>query len=126
MEGAREYAGLFKTGQYGKLYIVSGSHARGVTFRIQILPEGETAEPNGEGNSCLNDNAIEVYGVVAGHRGWTERYGWLEKGKWVHDFEDLVANKRQVVTAMNDKRIRVMRKTTRERQKVKESLLSDY
>lgn len=93
MNGAIRYAKLFKTGQYGKLYIVSGSHARGLTFRIQVLPEGEIAIPNGSQNSCLNSNAVEVYGVVSGNLGWTESYDWIHKGKWCEDFEKLVAEK---------------------------------
>ena len=48
MEGARKYATMFKTGQYGKLYLVSSHHARGKTFRIYVIPEGEDAKPNGD------------------------------------------------------------------------------
>jgi len=89
MFGAREFAKLFKTGQYGRFYIVSGNHARGRTFRIQILPEGESAIPNGENNLCLNKNAVEVYGITGGHPGWSETYGWLHKGPWQEDFHKL-------------------------------------
>lgn len=85
-----EKAHLFKTGQYGKLYITSGSHARGRTLRIQVLPDGELAIQNGSQNTCLNKNAVMVYDVVSGQRGWTEAYGWLHKGKWQEDFEKLV------------------------------------
>lgn len=85
-----EKAHLFKTGQYGKLYITSGSHARGRTLRIQVLPDGEKAIPNGSQNTCLNKNAVTVYDVVSGQRGWTEVYGWLHKGKWQEDFKKLV------------------------------------
>jgi len=90
MKGSREFAEFFKTGQYGKLYIVSGTHARGTTFRIQILPDGEKAKPNGSGNLCLNTNAVEVYGIVSGQPGWTESYGWLYHGKWEDDFNSLL------------------------------------
>ena len=90
MKGAREYAGLFETGQYGKLYIVSSEHARGKTFRIFILPEGEAAVLNGNSNPTLNKDAVEVYGVVSGNPGWTESYGWLHAGKWQEDFNKLV------------------------------------
>lgn len=79
MKGARKYAGLFKTGQYGSLYLVSGEHARGKTFRIYVLPRGEAALPN-HNNPPLNSNAVEVYGVIDGQRGWTESYGWLQEG----------------------------------------------
>ena len=92
MKGAGEYAAMFNTGQYGRLYIVSGRHARGTTFRIYILPDGEEALPN-YNNSPLNTNAIEVYGVVSGHTGWTESYGWLYEGKWQDDFGKLCAEK---------------------------------
>lgn len=94
MKGAREYANLFTTGQYGRLYIVSGRHARGQTFRIYVLPKGEAAKSNGDNNPCLNDNAVEVYGVVGGQPGWTESYGWLHEGKWQQDFERLVESKK--------------------------------
>jgi len=89
MQGAREFAKLFKTGQYGKLYIVSGNHARGRTFQIQILPKDEVAIPNGENNLCLNKDAVEVYGVTGGNPGWSESYGWLHRGPWEKDFKKL-------------------------------------
>ena len=89
MKGAKEYANLFKTGQYGQLYITSGFHARGKTFYIQVLPENELAKPNGSLNKCLNKNAVEVYGVISGNPGWTECYGWLHEGKWCDDFKVL-------------------------------------
>jgi len=59
-------------------------------FRIQILPKDEEAIPNGKQNLCLNKNAVEVYGVIGGNPGWTERYGWIHKGKWVDDFQIMV------------------------------------
>lgn len=98
MKGAREYAQLFKTGQYGKLFITSRSHARGKIFCIQILPDKVEAIPN-HGNMCLNVDAVEVYGVIKGQPGWrqpgwTEEYGWLHKGKWQDDFEKLVVLKK--------------------------------
>ena len=95
MKGADLYADLFKTGQYGRFYLVSGSHARGKTFHIQILPEGETAESNGPNNLCTNENAVEVYGIVCGNPGWSEEYGWLHHGKWQKDFSSLVATRKK-------------------------------
>src|ERR1700728_4345741 len=97
MKGAIEYANLFKTGQYGRLYITSGSHARGATFRIQVLPKGEKAIPNGSQNTCLNKEAIEVYGVISGQLGWTEVYGWLHYGKWQDDFHKLVDERKIII-----------------------------
>jgi len=94
MKGAREFASLFETGQYGKLYLVSGEHARGKTFRIQVLPKGEEAIPNGSNNLCLNKNAVTVYGEIGGHSGWTEYYGWLHNGPWENDLVELVSEVR--------------------------------
>lgn len=94
MKGAREYAQLFTTGQYGRLYIVSGDHARGRTFRLFVLPKDEMAIPNGSQNPPLNKDAVEVYGVVSGQPGWTEEYGWKRKGQWVHGFAELVAQRK--------------------------------
>ena len=102
MKGAREYADLFETGQYGKLYITSSSHARGRTFRIQVLPEGEKASPNGRSNLCTNENAVVVYGVIGGNPGWTEYYGWLHKGKWQEDFRALVEKRKAEIAAEKD------------------------
>lgn len=98
MRGARDYAVLFETGQYGRLYITSSHHARGRTFHIQVLPEGEAAQDNGCGNLCLNKNAVEVYGVIAGNPGWTEEYGWLyHKGRWREDFERMVQDRKKEI-----------------------------
>lgn len=101
MKGAREYAKLFKTGQYGKLYITVGRHARGHFFHIQILPEGEDAIPNGESNPCINDNAVEVYGIIGGQPGWIEQYGWLHEGKWQQNFNELVEKRKIEIAAKN-------------------------
>jgi hypothetical protein len=126
MEGAREYAMLFETKQYGKLYIVSSEHARGKTFRIYILPEGEKAISNGRSNSPLNKDAVCVYGVTGGNLGWTETYGWLHKGAWVNYFECLVKSKQ----IERDNKRRRTEATTEERdeaskKRIKE-LLSNY
>jgi hypothetical protein len=67
MNGAREYATLFPGNtQVGRLALISGSHARGSTFRIYVLPEGEVMSENGRGNPPLNKDAVEVYGIVGG------------------------------------------------------------
>jgi len=126
MKGANEYAKLFKTGQYGRLYIVSGEHARGRTFRIQVLPEGEIAKSNGEHNLCLNKNAVEVYGIIKGHSGWTEEYGWLHRGRWEKDFLLLVTERKAILVKKADKRKNIADvNTIRERNRIN-SLLGDY
>jgi hypothetical protein len=93
MKGAREFASLFETGQIGRLYIVSGSHARGTTFHIFVLPAGVEAVGNGRGNAPLNPDAVEVYGIIGGNPGWTESYGWIHQGKWQDDFYRIVDNR---------------------------------
>ena len=90
MKGAREYARMFNTGQHGKLFLVTTSHARGHTFRIWILPSDEPIN----GMPWTIENAVEVYGITGGQRGWTETYGWLYDGKWKDDFAELVAAKK--------------------------------
>jgi hypothetical protein len=95
MQGAREYAATFMSGQHGRLCIISGRHARGKTFHIYVLPEGEVAKFNGEGNPPLTNGTVEVYGVVGGQRGWTEQYGWLHEGKWKDDFMLLYNQKKE-------------------------------
>ena len=103
MNGAREFASLFKTGQHGRLYLVSSSHARGKTFRIYDLPEGVGAKPNGDMNAPLNADAVEVYGVIGGQPGWTESYGWLYKGPWRDDFAKLVEARRPEIAELGCK-----------------------
>lgn len=94
MNGAREYAYLFSSGQYGKLRLEVGSHARGSTFSIYV----------GEG-----DKEVEVYGMTGGHRGWTESYGWLHKGPWQEDFRKLV----ELQNAKRELRIKAKEQTDR-------------
>lgn len=103
MQGAREFARLFDTGQYGRLYIVSGYHARGNTFHIFVLPEGEAVIPNGRSNPPLNPDAVEVFGITGGHPGWTETYGWLHRGKWCDDFAELVRVRKQKIASREAK-----------------------
>lgn len=98
MQGANEYATIFSTGQYGRLYLSSHYHARGKTFHIYVLPEGEAALPNGP-NRPLNNDAVEVYGITGGRPGWTEAYGWLYRGKWEQDFAALVETRRAEIAA---------------------------
>ena len=92
MKGTNEFYDLFETGQYGKLFIQTGTHARGNTIHIWVVPKGEEFNP--KYGRPFNSKAIEVYGITGGHPGWTETYGWLHKGKWVNDFENLVIVKR--------------------------------
>jgi hypothetical protein len=117
---------MFSTGQYGRLYLVSGCHARGKTFRLYVLPEGEAALSNGPSNGPLNADAVEVYGVTGGHPGWTETYGWLHHGKWEQDFAALVKMRRAHLAAaveLRDKENAYAAEAERQR---KASLLGGY
>lgn len=126
MKGAREYAKLFKTGQHGRLYFVSSDHARGKTFRIYVLPEGEAAIPNGSGNAPLNSGSVEVYGAVSGQLGWTETYGWIHKGKWVDDFNAMVEKRKKQLEEKNNRREEEFKeKQNQEREKVN-AILNSY
>lgn len=84
MKGAKDYASMFRSGQYGKLYLISGSHARGKTFQIYILPSEEKINKMPRAVK----GAVEVYGAVCGQLGWNEQYGWLHRGKWEDDFNN--------------------------------------
>lgn len=126
MKGARRYANLFKTGQYGKLYLTSGSHARGRTFTIQVLPEGVKAKPNGSNNNCINSDAVEVYGMVSGQRGWTETYGWLHDGKWQADFCSLVKVAEDANVEKRANHAKSVRRREAEKQESVKQLLSNY
>lgn len=122
MRGATEYARMFRSGQHGKLYFVSDSHARGETFHIWVLP---SAEPI---NSMpwLCEDAIEVYGILGGQPGWTEYYGWLYRGEWEQDFADIVARRKDEIARHADERL--MREAERERiaKERKQELLDRY
>lgn len=126
MKGAQKYGKLFKTGQYGKLYITSGSHARGRTFRIQVLPEGVEAIPNGPNNMCSNNNAVEVYGVIKGNLVWTEEYDWLHKGKWQDDFMKLVQEKENETYEEKKRKEELKQKQELEKETKIKSLLNNY
>lgn len=108
MQGAREFAGLFSTGQHGRLYFVSGRHARGRTFRIFVLPVGADAVSNGPNNGPLNKNAVEVYGIVSGQPGWTESYGWLHRGRWQEDFNKILEERKAEILAESEEKERII------------------
>lgn len=90
MQCADGFAKLFETGQYGRLYIVSGNRARGATFRVFVLPTGERAMPSGPLDAPLNRDAVEVHdiaGVPPGREGaWSE----MQLPNWQQDFAGLV------------------------------------
>lgn len=122
MKGAREYYDLIKTGQYGKLYIQMGSHARGKTMRIFIIPEG--LKVVGSIYNCKN--AVEVYGIVSGNPGWTEQYGWLHRGGWVADFDKIVAEAKKAKAKKVHKEAEKERKIKKETEERERKLLEQY
>ena len=126
MNGANEYARLFDTGQHGRLYFVSGHHARGLTFKIYVLPKDEKAIPNGEQNAPLNDNAVCVYGELGGQPGWTEYYGWIEKGPWQEDFYKIVEVRKAEIAESKKQDEQSRKELDEKRNKEKLELLSTY
>lgn len=44
MQGAREYATMLRSGQHGRLYLVSGEHARGKTWQLGRPMPGRLAQ----------------------------------------------------------------------------------
>lgn len=69
-----EYAYRFRK---GNVEFILSEHARGKTFRIELI----------DGASRL-----EVYGVVRGQTGWDEEYGWTRKGTWVKPILEYLHN----------------------------------
>lgn len=88
MNGANEYYDLFKgeSQQIGRLFLQFHTHARGKCFEMYLLPEGFSVK----GDRIEGRENVEIYGMVSGQRGWTESYGWLHTGAWVHDFNKIV------------------------------------
>lgn len=90
MRGAEEFAKLFETGQYGRLYLVSGARARGARFRVFVLPAGEPALPNGPHDAPLNRDAVEVDDIGGGQSYRAGAWGWLQLTDWRQEFAGLV------------------------------------
>lgn len=122
MKGAREYAMMFKTGQHGKLFLVSGSHARGETFHIWVLPTDEPIK----GKPWTVKDAVEVYGITGGQPGWTETYGWLHKGKWQTDFYNLFEVRKQEIEQEKLERLRDQDEKEKSAAERKNALLAAY
>jgi len=127
MQGAKEYCSLFKKAeQFGRLYILPHYHARGKTFRIFVLPKDEAVIENGGINAPLNENAVEVYGVIDGQRGWTENYGWIHKGPWCDDFEALCEKKANEIRIARESAQKQKQEQLNKKQQRIEVLLADY
>ena len=127
MNGVADYPDLFKTGQYGRFYFVSSSHARGKTFEIYILPKGEEAIGNGEGNGPLNKDAVKVFGELPGGQpGWTESYGWLHNGKWIVDFHNLCRERRKELREEKEQNMAVWFDAEKAKEAKEKILLEEY
>lgn len=123
MNGAHEYAGLFKSAQYGNLYLLSHHHARGQTFQIFVVPEGVQVEP---GRINAPHGCIEVYGILGGHPGWTEFYGWIHKGPWQQDFYKLVAERRAEIEKLEQEKAEALAKWEKEKKERVAMQLATY
>lgn len=126
MKGARKYCELFKKAeQIGRLYILPHFHARGKTFSIFVLRKNESVIENHGINPPLNNGAVEVYGVVSGNLGWTESYGWIHHGKWVSDFEKIVAERQVELDFQKDKnKVETEKRRNNENEKIEKNLRS--
>jgi len=95
MEGADEYYDLFngKSQQIGRLFFQLSTHARGKCFEIYVLPEG--VEVTGDRIGWCE--SVEVYGMINGKRGWSEKYGWIHDGKWRQGFLDIIKAKEKEI-----------------------------
>ena len=71
----------------GKLFIKKTRHTVGNTLQIFVLPF--------EDADYTHPDAVEVYGIIAGNKGWDEVYGWIHQGPWVSVFEDIVEQRKQ-------------------------------
>jgi hypothetical protein len=96
MQGAKEYAELFTTGQYGRLYMQADIRDDGRrTFRIWVVP----ASAQFRDTMSRIRASVEVYGIVSGANTGNETYGWLRRGRWVADVEAMAGELRaQAVT----------------------------
>lgn len=90
MRCADGFAKLFETGQYGRLYIVSGYPARGTTFRVFVLPPGERALPSGPLEAPLNRDAVEVHEIADESPGRAGTCSEAPSPNWRQDFAGLV------------------------------------
>jgi len=125
MRGAREFCRYFKSGQYGRLYIVKGYHARGSTFGIWVLEKGYDIGTGNGGYPDIN-RSVKVYGVVSGQIGWTEAYGWLEDGPWKEDFYKLLDEKKEQYKARKEKTRIENDKKKKSSDAAKQAILSSY
>lgn len=90
MRCAEGFAKLFETGQYGRLYIISGHPGCGPTFRVFVLPTGERALPSGPLEAPLNRNAVEVHEIPAEPPGRAGTWSDVPSPNWQQDFAALV------------------------------------
>lgn len=90
MRGADQFARLFRTGQYGRLYIVSGIQARRATFRVFVLPTGAQAAANDPCSAPLNSDAVEVYDMADEPSGRAAVPGGSLAPGWQQEFASLV------------------------------------
>ena len=94
MEGLHDYCKLFtRPYQFGRLYILPGSHARGQTLHIFVIKKSHIVTDD----LWSKGVSVEVFGVVSGQPGRTEKYGWLKQGPWVRDFEDICVERRRIL-----------------------------
>ena len=80
---------MLQTGQYGRLYITNGSHARGDVFHVYVLPHGAAAKYAGDLNPPAGIDSVKVYGEVGEDYRHDATFGWIHEGPWQEDLRRL-------------------------------------
>ena len=124
MQGADRYSRLFENEQHGRLYTLSGSHARGDTFHLFVLPEGVVVGDRGV--YAKEFYAVEVYGITGGNPGWTETYGWLHEGPWIEDFNKIVIEREKKIEEQKIKQEAEGKKNEEQKKSRQNNLLANY
>ena len=127
MNSAYEYCEVFKKAeQIGRLYVLPSGHARGSTFHIYVLPEGLKLTDDNFFKMNLDNDIVEVYGIISGEPGWTETYGWIHEGKWQTDFEEIYQKRLKELEEEKAKLKALKKSKEAENEKRIKSLLDTY
>lgn len=127
MNGADEYCSVFRdTEQFGKILVVPSSHARGATFNIYILSDGVEYNKKTCESPQYRKDSVEVYGIIGGSPGWTEYYGWIHKGAWCKDFENIYKKRKSEIEQNNINRLKKIKEREAKEKELKKSLLDNY
>jgi len=114
LDQAKDYAELFETGLYGRLFIYVGSPARGWAFQIYVVPDEFVGD-------YQSHDAVEVYGLVG-----NDEYGWKHNGPWQDDFGQLVIDRRAKLRLAQSEKLAEERAEKLAKESRIQKLLADY